>query len=162
MTFPAINRLYPAPFGALFIYRRRRANGGWAIVSDQQGRPLADTAGMRDEVRGMSIVFNSSLIPFLTHPFVFHTRSGRLEWRAAMRCTGCGCEWEPEGFYRTASGEPVQPCKVCRCDTASIYYLRNAERVREKRRADYHAQIEAKRAYYRAYRRQQRQVQATT
>ena len=78
-----------------------------------------------------------------------------------MECTGCGCVWDSDGFYRTASGEIVQPCRVCRCDTSSVYYSNNAEAVREKKRAAYYADLERKREYYRSYRRAQRQAQST-
>lgn len=74
-------------------------------------------------------------------------------------CTSCGCEWDAEGFY-THEGEIIQPCKICRCDTASIYYARNAEVIREKKRASYYADLESKRAYYRNYR-QTRRSQAS-
>jgi hypothetical protein len=76
-----------------------------------------------------------------------------------MQCTSCLCDWPPEGFY-TQNGEPVQPCRICRCDTASIYYLRHAEQVRERKRKAYYDRLEAKRDYYRQYRRRAR-AQAT-
>lgn len=73
-----------------------------------------------------------------------------------VACTTCGCEWDVEdGFYHHGD-ELIQPCKVCRCDTASIYYVNNGEEIREKKRASYHADLERKRAYYRNYRQQQR------
>ena len=74
-------------------------------------------------------------------------------------CTACGCSWDDDGFYHS-NGEIVQPCKVCRCDTASIYYANNLETIREKQRAKYHADLEAKRAYFRTYR-QSRRSQAS-
>jgi hypothetical protein len=52
-----------------------------------------------------------------------------------MQCTSCMCEWDAdEGFYRTADGAIAQPCKVCRCDSSSVYYWNNAEAVREAKR----------------------------
>ncbi len=72
-------------------------------------------------------------------------------------CTSCGCEWDAEdGYYHTDQDEIIQPCRVCRCDSASIYYVNNAEEIREKKRASYYADLERKRAYYRNYRQQQR------
>lgn len=74
-----------------------------------------------------------------------------------MQCTSCLCDWEPEGFYRTHEGELVQPCKVCRCDKSSVYYLNNHQEVRERQNKSYYDNHETRKAYYRDYRRQQRQ-----
>lgn len=74
-------------------------------------------------------------------------------------CTSCGCEWDAEGFYHS-NDEVIQPCKLCRCDTSSIYYANNAEAIREKQRAAYYADLDAKRAYFRNYR-QARRTQAS-
>lgn len=79
-----------------------------------------------------------------------------------MQCTSCMCEWDAdEGFYRTADGAIAQPCKVCRCDSSSVYYWNNAEAVREAKRTAYYADLEAKRAYYRTYRQARRRALAT-
>ena len=71
-------------------------------------------------------------------------------------CTACGAVWDADGYYHTPDGEIVQPCKVCKCDSVSIYYLNNAEQIRERKRQAYYEDVERKRAYYRNYRRQQR------
>lgn len=70
-------------------------------------------------------------------------------------CTACGCSWDADGFYHS-NGELVQPCKVCRCDTASIYYTNNAEVIREKKRQSYYDNLDSKREYYRTYRQSKR------
>lgn len=70
-------------------------------------------------------------------------------------CTQCGCEWNHDGFY-TYQGEIIQPCKLCRQDTASIYRLNNAEIISERKRQRYYADVEASRSYYRDRKRQQR------
>lgn len=78
-----------------------------------------------------------------------------------MQCTSCGCEWDSEdGFYHNADGSTRQPCKICQCDTNSLYYVNNAEMIREQKRESYYAALEEKRAYYRQYRARQR-AQAT-
>jgi hypothetical protein len=72
-----------------------------------------------------------------------------------MQCTSCLCDWTPEGFY-TQDGAIVQPCKVCRCDSSSVYYLNNHARIREQQRESYYSNLEAKRAYMRDYMRNRR------
>jgi hypothetical protein len=70
-------------------------------------------------------------------------------------CSACGCCWDESGYY-TYKGDIEQPCKECRLDTSSVYYLNNAEQVRERKRQAYYQDVERKREYYRNYRRQQR------
>lgn len=72
-----------------------------------------------------------------------------------MQCTSCLCEWEPEGFYEQ-DGVAVQPCIVCRCDKSSVYYLNNHQQVRDRQNKAYYQNHDARKAYYRDYRRQQR------
>ena len=73
-------------------------------------------------------------------------------------CTSCGCCWTDDGYYRY-QGAIQQPCKVCRCDVSSVYYLNHADKVRERNRTAYYQDVERKRTYYREYRRQQRAIQ---
>jgi hypothetical protein len=74
-----------------------------------------------------------------------------------IACSSCGCVWDSdEGFYHTADGEIIQPCKLCRCDRSSIYYLNNAEIVRARRKQKYYADLAASRAYDRQRKRLQR------
>lgn len=75
-------------------------------------------------------------------------------------CTSCGAVWAADGFY-TYKGEIIQPCRICRCDKVSVYYLNNAERLREKRRARYYAQLDKNRAREREYKRVARTAAAT-
>ncbi len=70
-------------------------------------------------------------------------------------CTACGCCWDDDGYYHY-KGEIQQPCRVCRCDTSSQYYLNNHTEIRERQNAAYHADIEAKRKYQREWKRQRR------
>lgn len=72
-----------------------------------------------------------------------------------ITCTCCGCEFAVDGFY-TEDGQPIMPCKICRCDQASIYYYENAEVIREQRRKRYYANLEASREKDRNRKRQQR------
>ncbi len=71
-------------------------------------------------------------------------------------CTCCGCDLDADGFYYTEEGELIQPCIICKCDQASIYYYNNAEAVRERRRNNYYANLEASREKDRIRKRQQR------
>jgi hypothetical protein len=70
-------------------------------------------------------------------------------------CSACGCCWGVDGFY-SHDGEIVQPCKECRKDAKSIYYLNNRDSILEAQRTAYYRSHEARKAYYREYRRAQR------
>lgn len=70
-------------------------------------------------------------------------------------CTSCGCEWDADGFY-SVNGEVIQPCRICRLDSASIYRLNNAEAISERKRQKYYMDVEASRAYFRNRKRAQR------
>lgn len=74
-----------------------------------------------------------------------------------MKCTNpkCGCEYDDvqEGFYLSADGAVIQPCKVCQCDNASMYYYNNHEIVLERRRKAYG---DERREYMRKYMQQRR------
>lgn len=72
-----------------------------------------------------------------------------------VQCTCCGCSWDESGFYHY-KGEIAQPCKECRKNTKSIHYLNNRDKILDTQRASYYAQHEARKAYYRSYRRNQR------
>jgi len=72
-----------------------------------------------------------------------------------ISCSSCGCCWDESGYYFYKS-EVEQPCKECRLNTSSVYYLNHAEEIRERKRQAYYQDVERKRAYYRNYRRQQR------
>ena len=76
-----------------------------------------------------------------------------------IECTSCGCCWGESGFY-TRKGEIVQPCRECRLDTKSIHYLNNRQEILETQRTAYYADHEARKAYFRDYRRNRR-AQAT-
>jgi len=70
-------------------------------------------------------------------------------------CTCCGCEYDAEGFY-TQDGEIIQPCKICRCDQASVNYYNNAATIREQRRNRYYADLATNREKERNRKRLQR------
>lgn len=73
-----------------------------------------------------------------------------------VKCTCCGCSWdENDGFYHY-KGEIAQPCKECRKNTKSIHYLNNRDRILDEQREAYYSQHEARKAYFRQYRRQTR------
>ena len=77
-----------------------------------------------------------------------------------LTCSCCGCSWDEESGYYRQNGVAVQPCIECRLDSKSIAYLNNRDSILEAQRAAYYADHEAKKAYYRQYRRLQR-AQAT-
>lgn len=72
-----------------------------------------------------------------------------------MICSQCGCCWDEDEYY-TTNGEIEMPCKYCKLDAKSIHYVNNRDRILEAQREAYYANHEARKAYYREYRRQQR------
>lgn len=75
-------------------------------------------------------------------------------------CSSCGCEFDADGFYHTQEGEIIQPCVICRCDNASVYYYNNAEAVRQRRRETYYKDLAASRERERIRKRQYREQAA--
>jgi hypothetical protein len=70
-------------------------------------------------------------------------------------CSACGCVWDESGYYHY-KGDIEQPCIECRKDTKSVHYLNNRDRILAQQRESYYAQHEARKAYFRDYRRNQR------
>jgi hypothetical protein len=64
--------------------------------------------------------------------------------------------WDESGFRHSKEGEIIQPCIECRKDADSIHYLNNRDQILETRRVAYYADHEARKAYFRQYRRNQR------
>jgi hypothetical protein len=82
------------------------------------------------------------------------------------KCSKCELPYAAteEYFYpdpRTTDGLRSE-CKTCTCDSVSIDYYENQFDILEKRREAYYADHEAKKAYFREYRRKQRMTAAAT
>lgn len=78
------------------------------------------------------------------------------------RCSRCLCEWPRTIEYYGRSSKTrdgFRPeCKLCHADDDSADYYRNQFDILDKRRDGYHANLDAKRAYFREYRQRQRQT----
>lgn len=67
-------------------------------------------------------------------------------------CSTCGCEYPRTDEYfnrHPSTADGLRPdCKVCQQNENDIYYDRNRFAILDKRYEEYHANIEAKRAYF--------------